>query len=86
MFHHSVNLELFKTSDAMASPVHVLHCKESVSTIAQLLLDTTHGGFPVVRFGSGLHTNQFIGLITRYNFLNKVYFSFNFLDRENSNQ
>ncbi|XP_022108381.1 chloride channel protein C-like isoform X2 [Acanthaster planci] len=61
----NVNLELFKTRDAMASPVHVLHCKESVSTIAQLLLDTTHGGFPVVRSGSGLHTNQFVGLITR---------------------
>ena len=44
-----VNLELFTASDVMTTKPLVVHFRESVSHIAHLLLDTTHGGFPVVR-------------------------------------
>ncbi|XP_071784612.1 chloride channel protein C-like isoform X1 [Asterias amurensis] len=61
----NMNLEFFKTSDAMTCPVHVVKSKETVSTIAQLLLDTAHGGFPVVKCGTDFDDKLFLGLVTR---------------------
>ena len=65
VYFSSMNLEFFKTSDAMTCPVHVVKSKETVSTLAQLLLDTAHGGFPVVKCGTDFDDKLFLGLVTR---------------------
>lgn len=48
----------------MSFPVMTLHDKEQVRKLADILLHTSHGGFPVVRqIESGLKV--FLGIITR---------------------
>jgi len=59
------NLELFRAEDVMKSPVRYVGVKENVYTLANLLLDTNHGGFPVVQVGFGFY-RTFLGVITRY--------------------
>jgi CBS domain-containing protein len=48
----------------MATPVKVVNLNESVQVLANLLLDTNHGGFPVVSTGFGFK-KTFLGIITR---------------------
>jgi len=65
--HHNgkkVNLELFKAADVMATPVRTVNVNESVQVLANLLLDTNHGGFPVVISEFGFK-KTFLGVITR---------------------
>ncbi|CAL8070215.1 unnamed protein product [Orchesella dallaii] len=59
-----INLELFRAEDVMKSPVRYVGVKENVYTLANLLLDTNHGGFPVVQVGFGF-LRTFLGVITR---------------------
>ncbi|KAL3858585.1 hypothetical protein ACJMK2_008857 [Sinanodonta woodiana] len=59
-----VNLELYSARDVMASPVITIQTKELVQVLSNLLLNTTHGGFPVVMKGHG-EEEYFYGLITR---------------------
>ena len=55
---------MYCVRDVMSSPVHTVHETEKVQHLAELLLCTPHGGFPVVRkTASGHHV--FVGLITR---------------------
>lgn len=62
----NVNLELFTARQAMATPPVVVHPRESVSGLARLLIDTTHGGYPMVpAVGSMQEENKFLGIITR---------------------
>lgn len=62
----SVNLELFTARQAMATPPVVVHPRESVSRLARLLIDTAHGGYPMVpAVGSTQEENKFLGIITR---------------------
>jgi len=59
-----INLELFKAKHVMSSPVVTIETKECVTTLAKLLLETTHGGFPVVKKQPDGET-VFHGIITR---------------------
>ncbi|XP_071490057.1 chloride channel protein C-like [Diadema antillarum] len=62
----NVNLELYQSRHAMASPVRTVQPRMTVSDLAMLLLETDHGGFPVVKGGEdALAANQFMGIITR---------------------
>eukprot|EP00057_Strongylocentrotus_purpuratus_P012670 XP_011667144.1 PREDICTED: H(+)/Cl(-) exchange transporter 7 isoform X2 [Strongylocentrotus purpuratus] len=62
----NVNLELYQAKHAMASPVRTLQQRVSVEEVAKLLLETEHGGYPVVEGGDDPSTkNQFWGIITR---------------------
>ncbi|KAK2191553.1 hypothetical protein NP493_51g02024 [Ridgeia piscesae] len=45
-----LNLECFKARDVMRSPALTITPREAVSHLAHLLLETTHGGFPVVKY------------------------------------
>lgn len=56
----SLNLDLFSASHVMNSPVMTLKKVDKISTVAKLLLSSTHGGFPIVN-DSGV----FAGLMTR---------------------
>ncbi|XP_074645246.1 chloride channel protein D-like isoform X2 [Tubulanus polymorphus] len=60
----TLNLELFQAKHVMAIPPICLHLKEPVSRLAHLLLDTPHGGFPIVK---KLRNGEvvFFGFITR---------------------
>jgi len=60
----AINLELFKAGDAMSSPAIVVHKVESVSRLTHLLLDTPHGGYPVV-IKTDRDDEVFSGLISR---------------------
>ncbi|XP_062897788.1 chloride channel protein C-like [Mobula hypostoma] len=60
-----LNLELFTAKDIMELQVKVLHLKEKVSELADLLLETTHGGFPVIYRPAHAQEEVFIGNITR---------------------
>ncbi|XP_074627638.1 chloride channel protein C-like [Acropora palmata] len=60
----AINLELFKAGDAMSSPAIVVHKVESVYRLTHLLLDTPHGGYPVV-IKTEIGDEVFFGLITR---------------------
>ncbi|XP_067831589.1 chloride channel protein C-like [Heptranchias perlo] len=60
-----LNLELFTAKDVMELQVKVLHLKENVSSLAELLLETSHGGFPVIYQLEQAHEEVFIGSITR---------------------
>ena len=64
MITFRIQLDLFSAKDVMSSPVVTVHQVESVSSLANVLLTTSHGGFPVVRECNG--ENVFYGLITRY--------------------
>ncbi len=48
----------------MKSPVQYCGVKENIYNLANLLLDTNHGGFPVVQVGNG-YNRTFLGIITR---------------------
>ncbi|XP_078073194.1 chloride channel protein C-like [Mustelus asterias] len=60
-----LNLELFTAKDVMERQVKVLHLREKVSSLAALLLETNHGGFPVIYQLEQAHEEVFIGSITR---------------------
>lgn len=49
----------------MSHPVITVQIQEYVQTLAQLMLDTTHGGFPVIRKGETDEDEHFYGMITR---------------------
>lgn len=59
-----INLELYTAKHIMTHHPITLHAHEPVKTIAQYLLDTTHGGFPVVKKTQSGEL-VFHGLITR---------------------
>ncbi|XP_028399217.1 chloride channel protein C-like [Dendronephthya gigantea] len=60
----NVNLELYQAKDVMSSPAEVLHLSVSVQQLARVLLETPHGGFPIVK--KLRHGDEvFIGLVTR---------------------
>ncbi|XP_078541795.1 chloride channel protein C-like [Lissotriton helveticus] len=60
-----VNLELFTARDVMKPCVRVLHLQEAVSSLASLLVTTSHSGFPVVYEPKPDHDDVFLGTITR---------------------
>ncbi|XP_069477130.1 chloride channel protein C-like [Ambystoma mexicanum] len=60
-----LNLELFTASDVMKPCVRVLHLQENVSSLAQLLVNTSHSGFPVVYKPQPDQDDVFLGTITR---------------------
>uniref|UniRef100_A0A8B9C645 CBS domain-containing protein n=3 Tax=Anser TaxID=8842 RepID=A0A8B9C645_9AVES len=66
--HHRrkwLNLELFSARDVMEPHVRVLHLKENIASLAQLLASTNHGGFPVVCRPKPDHAEVFQGTIKR---------------------
>lgn len=60
-----LELELFQAGDVMSSPVVTIQPRELVSVLAKLLVDTSHGGFPVVKKNAADGEEHFYGLITR---------------------
>ena len=60
----SVKLELYNIRDLMSFPVDTVREIESVPHLADLLLHTSHGGFPVIRKTPDGH-RVFVGTITR---------------------
>lgn len=63
-----VSLELFCAGDVMSNPVETVFERERLQRIVHLLLNSTHGGFPVVRhIDDG--ADVFNGLITRMELL-----------------
>lgn len=62
----SLNLELFKARDIMQSPVITITSQETVAHLAHVLLETTHGGYPVVKFCADSQCEVAYGLLTRY--------------------
>ncbi|XP_060587255.1 chloride channel protein C-like isoform X2 [Ruditapes philippinarum] len=60
-----VNLELFQACDIMSHPVITIKTQEYVRTLAELMHDTTHGGFPVIKKGGTDEEQHFYGMITR---------------------
>ena len=60
-----LNLELFKARDVMCHPVITITSRESVAHLAHLLLETTHGGFPVVKYFEDSGCEVAYGLLTR---------------------
>ncbi|XP_042320510.1 chloride channel protein C-like [Sceloporus undulatus] len=60
-----LNLELFAAKDVMKRHVRVLHLKENVAFLAQLLANTNHSGFPVVCKSKADQAEVFLGTITR---------------------
>ncbi|XP_056377862.1 chloride channel protein C-like isoform X2 [Hyla sarda] len=59
-----VNLELFTARDVM-QPCTVIHLRESVSVLAELLTTNSHNGFPVVHSPAPGQDEVFLGTITR---------------------
>lgn len=59
-----VDLELFTARDAM-KPCTIIHLRESVSILAELLNSTSHNGFPVVYSPAEGREEVFLGTITR---------------------
>ena len=49
----------------MSHPVITVQTKELVQVLSNLLLNTTHGGFPVILKGED-DEEHFFGVITRY--------------------
>jgi CBS domain-containing protein len=60
-----LNLELFKARDVMHRPVITITPHESLAHLAKLILETVHGGFPVVKFYEKTRHDVAYGLITR---------------------
>ena len=56
---------MYKARDVMHSPVVTVTPRESVAHLAHLLLDTTHGGFPVVKQLDDVTHEVAYGLLTR---------------------
>jgi len=61
----------------MSSPVVTIQTRELVTVLAKLLVDTSHGGFPIIKKNNNDEDEHFYGLITRY-----VVYLFCFLSRE----
>lgn len=59
-----LNLDLYKAGDIMSSPVITVQTRESVSVLSTLILNTTHGGFPVISKNKD-GSESFFGIITR---------------------
>ena len=49
LFYLRLNLELYQVKQVMTSPVETIKSREKVSRLCKLLLETTFGGFPVVK-------------------------------------
>ena len=64
--HFRLNLDLFDISAVMAAPVQCIQSRESVQVLANFLLNTNHGGFPVVRADLPGFSKTFLGIITRF--------------------
>ena len=62
---YRVSLELHSAQDVMAYPPVVVRAHESVIRLSELLLNTNHGGFPVVRKASN-GEEVFFGSINRW--------------------
>lgn len=62
---YRLNLELFAVKDVMSSPVTTIKTQDSVSNLASVLLNTSHGGFPITSERED-GTEYFVGLINRY--------------------
>ncbi|KAH1177666.1 chloride channel protein C-like [Mauremys mutica] len=60
-----LNLELFFARDVMEPCVRVLHLRENIASLAQLIASTSHGGFPVVYKPKPDQVEVFLGTITR---------------------
>lgn len=60
-----LNLELYWARHAMSSPVITIHSKGCVHDLAKLLLETSHGGFPVIKTIESTQDEVFNGIITR---------------------
>ncbi|XP_041376140.1 chloride channel protein C-like [Gigantopelta aegis] len=60
----SIQLELYAAKDVMSTPVVTINRIAEVSLLADLLLSTTHGGFPVVKKDRN-GEDVFYALITR---------------------
>ncbi|XP_072855019.2 chloride channel protein C [Pogona vitticeps] len=61
-----LNLELFAARDVMKRHVRVLRLKENVAFLAELLVSTSHNGFPVVCKSKPDQAEVFLGTITRF--------------------
>ncbi len=61
----SVDLELVKVRDVMASPVRTIRATESAGTLAKLLADTDHSCFPVTKRDPDTGLDLCYGMITR---------------------
>lgn len=61
-----LNLEFFKARDVMRHPVNTITPRENVAHLANLLVETTHGGFPVVKWHEETRQEVAYGLLTRY--------------------
>ncbi|XP_053569112.1 chloride channel protein C-like [Bombina bombina] len=60
----NVNLELFTARDVM-KPCAIIHLQENVYSLAELLLGTSHNGFPVVYSPGAGQEEVFVGTITK---------------------
>ncbi|XP_065836634.1 chloride channel protein C-like [Oscarella lobularis] len=60
-----VNLELHCASDAMTKAVKVLPVRISVYQLANTLMSTTHGGYPVIERAKDTDVEVFGGIISR---------------------
>ena len=56
---------MFKARDVMHSPVITVTPRESVAHLAHILLETSHGGFPVVKYHEDSKQEVVYGLLTR---------------------
>jgi len=59
-----LNLELYTAGNVMSSNVVTFDDRENVKNIAEVLLNTTHSGFPVLGKSNKGH-QVFVGTITR---------------------
>ena len=62
----SANLELYEGRDVMHSPVLSIKSTESLHTLASVLLETSHSGFPVVKYDARARNETVVGMVTRY--------------------
>ncbi|XP_013401689.1 chloride channel protein B [Lingula anatina] len=60
-----VNLELHTVADIMTTPVKTLQTRESVRTLARLVLQNPYGGYPVVARDGDSKEDHLLGIITR---------------------
>ncbi len=61
-------MELYRAADVMSSPVCTIQQVESIGYLARMLLETEHGGFPVVKYDHETRKELCYGLITRWVF------------------
>ena len=65
MICNSVNLEQFTAGDVMTKNVKTIRAIESVGYLAKLLIETDHGGFPVVTYDEQVRAELMYGLLSR---------------------